>query len=266
METLRMYFKLIGISLRSRMQFRADFLVGLTSVIVLNAFSLATIGVVLSRFPSLAGWTIWEIVFLYSLWVLGHCMFSLLFWHLDELEFYIVEGTFDMFLIRPISAFLQFIGREINYVGIGDLIVGGVGMAVALANLHIQWQWWQVFYTLLMILSGALIEFSITLALASIAFWAGRSAASINTVMQVNFVIQRYPVDMYGRWFQVFVTCMLPVAFINYYPAKFLLGKISTGDPLYFLSFLAPVVGLALLGIAALVWKSGLRRYNSTGS
>jgi ABC-2 type transport system permease protein len=265
METLRMYFKLIGISLRGRMQFRGDFFVGMLSVIVLNGFSLATIGVVLSRFQSLAGWTIWEIVFLYSLWVLGHSLFSLLFWHLDELEFYITQGTFDMFLIRPISPLLQFVGREINYTGVADFLVGAVGMGIALGNLSVQWGPGQVLFLVVVIFSGTLIEFSLTLALACIAFWTGRSATSINAVMQFNFVIQRYPLDMYGKWFQILVTCFLPVAFINYYPARLLLGKISAGDPWYWLSYISPLVGLALLLIASQVWKLALRQYNSSG-
>jgi len=265
METLRMYFKLIGISFRGRMQFRADFFIGLFSVVVLNLFSLATIGVVLSRFQSLAGWSIWEVVFLYSLWVLGHSLFSLLFWHMDELEFYITQGTFDMFLIRPISPFLQFVGREINYTGFADVLVGVTGMVIALHNLHLAWAPWQTLYLLAVALSGALIEFSITLALSCIAFWTGRSASSVSTVMQVSFVIQRYPVDMYGRWFQVFVTCFLPVAFMNFYPARFLLGKIGPGDPWYWLSFMPPFVALTLLLIASRVWKRAIRQYSSSG-
>jgi ABC-2 type transport system permease protein len=265
-ETLRMYAKLIGISFRSRMQFRTDFFVGLLSVVVLNAFSLATIGVVLLQFQTLAGWTIWEIVFLYSLWVLGHSLFSLLFWHMEDLEFYLVQGSFDMFLVRPISPFLQFLGREINYTGFADILVGVVGMSLALANLDLQWNAWHAVYLLVVILSGTLIEFAITLSLACIAFWTGRSASSINTVMQVSFVIQRYPVDMYGQWFRVFVTCLVPVAFINYYPARLLLGKIPPGDPWGWLSYLSPLVALALLGLSAYIWRRALRQYSSTGS
>lgn len=265
METLRMYFKLIGISFRGRMQFRTDFFVGLVSVIVLNVFSLATIGVILSRFDSLAGWTIWEIVFLYSLWVLGHSLFSLLFWHMDELEYYITQGTFDMFLIRPISPFLQFVGREINYTGVADILVGAAGLVISLGNLDVQFGPWQWLFLALVIPAGTLIEFSITLALSCIAFWTGRSASSVNTTMQVSFVIQRYPVDMYGRWFQIFVTCFLPVAFMNYYPAKLLLGKIQPGDPWYWLSYASPLVALLLLWIASRVWKWAIRHYNGSG-
>ena len=265
METLRMYFKLLGISLRSRMQFRTDFFVGMISVVLLNVFSLATIGVVLNQFQSLAGWSIWEIVFLYSLWMLGHSLFSLLFWHMEDLEFYLIQGTFDMFLVRPISPFLQFLGREINYTGVADLLVGVAGMAVALGQLNIHWNAAQAGYLVVVILAGCLIEFSITLCLACIAFWTGRSASSINTVMQVSFVIQRYPVDMYGTWFRVFATCVVPVAFINYYPARLLLGKVTPGDPWGWLSYLSPAVALALLYLASRVWKRAIRQYSSAG-
>ncbi len=265
METLRMYFKLIGISFQGRMQFRTDFFVGMISVVVLNIFSLATIGVVLSRFQSLAGWTIWEIVFLYSLWVLGHSLFSLLFWHLEDLEFYLIQGTFDMFLIRPISPFLQLLAREINYTGFADLVVGISGMSIALNNLRLSWNAGQILYVVIIILAGTLIEFSITLALACVAFWSGRSASSINTVMQFSFLIQRYPADMFGRWFRVFVTAVVPVAFMNYYPARLLLGKLTPDDPWNWLSYASPVVALALLGVAAVVWRVALRQYSSAG-
>jgi ABC-2 type transport system permease protein len=266
METLRMYFKLLGISLRSRMQFRADFIVGMISVMVLNIFSLATIGVVLYQFQSLAGWTIWQIVFLYSLWMLGHSLFSLVLWHIEDLEYYLIDGSFDKFLVRPISPFLQFLGSEINYTGAADMVVGVVGMAAALSKLDLHWNVWQAAYLGVVILAGTLIEFAITLGLACIAFWTGRSAMSINTVMQVSFVIQRYPVDMYGTWFRVFVTCVVPVAFINYYPARLLLGKITPAEAWYWLSFLSPLVAVVLCAIAARVWGKAIRQYSSTGS
>lgn len=266
MDSLRVYFKLISISFQSRMQFQGDFFVGVVAVLVLNAVNLGSIGVILSRFENLSGWTIWEIVFLYSFWVLGHSIFSLLFWHLEDLEFYLIEGTFDQFLIRPISPFLQFLGREINYPGVADVIVGLAGMVLALQHLRPQWSSWGWLLFFLFIISGTLIEFSITLALACVAFWTGRSAAATNTALNFSFLIQQYPLDMFGRWFRVFVTAVVPVAFINFYPARLLLGKITSNDPWSWLSYAAPFVALILLCLAALVWKAALRQYSSSGS
>ncbi len=265
-ETLRMYFKLIGISFKGRMQFRTDFFIGVFSVIGLNAASLAMIGVILMQFRNLAGWTIWEIVFMYCFWVLAHSIFSLLFWHLEDLEYYIIEGSFDKFMIRPISPFLHFVGSEVNYMGVADMLVGVLGTAIAMSRLQLHWDAgkWGLFF--LFIISGTLIEFGITWAVTCLAFWTGRSAMTVNTVLQVGFMIQRYPVDMFGRWFKVFVTAVVPVAFINYYPVLLLLDKLKPGDPLAFLSYISPLVGLLMLFIATRVWRMGLKQYNSSGA
>jgi len=72
-------------------------------------------------------------------------------------------------------------------------------------------------------------------------------------------------VDMFATWFRVFVTCLLPVAFINFYPARLLLGKAIPGEPWAWLSYMPPVVALILVGLTAQVWKKGIRQYSSAG-
>jgi ABC-2 type transport system permease protein len=64
----------------------------------------------------------------------------------------------------------------------------------------------------------------------------------------------------------VFVTCLLPVAFINFYPARLLMGKITPGESWYWLSYMSPLVALTLLSLAAALWKRALRQYSSIGS
>jgi ABC-2 type transport system permease protein len=266
MESLRLYFKMISISFQGRMHFRLDFFTGVFGVLVMNVLNLALIGVILSRFDHLNGWLLWEIVFLYSLWILGHSIYSLLFWHVSDLEDYIIDGTFDQFMVRPVSVFLQFIAREVNYVGVADIVVGIAGMSLSFANLNLHlvpWQWLLLFGA---ILAGMLIEFGINLALASVAFWTGRSSALWFTVFQFSFLIQQYPVDMFGRWFRVFVTAVVPVAFINYYPSLLLLGKVQLGDPWAWLGFASPLVALLLLVFGGFMWRKGIRAYSSTGN
>ena len=267
LESIQIFFKLLGIALKSLTQFRADFLIGIFGIITLNRVNLLAIGVILERFHDLAGWTVWQIVFLYGLWMTGNSLYSLLFFHLVGLDEFIVEGTFDRFMIRPLSPLLQLLGEEINLNGVSDVIFGVAALALAMTNLKLQFTVWQWLYLLLALIFSALIELGITLALSSVAFWTGRSGSLVYTVNQVNWnMTQQYPLEMFGRGFRVLVTCFIPVAFLNYYPARWLLGKTAPGDPLYFLSFLAPFVALVLLGIAAFVWKEGLRHYNSTGS
>src|SRR5512145_502129 len=120
METLGIYLKLIRISMQARMQYRADFVTGVAGVVLHNTITLGLIGILVSRFENLAGWTVWELVFLYCLWLLGHSLYSLFFWHIRTLEDYLIQGTFDQYLLRPVSPFIQFLGREIQYYGFAD--------------------------------------------------------------------------------------------------------------------------------------------------
>ena len=267
LETWRIFLKLLGIALKSMTQFRADFWIGMIGIITFNGINLAAIGVILGRFHDLAGWTLWQIVFLYGLWMTGNSIYSLLFFHLTWLDEYIVQGSFDRFLIRPFSPFLQLVAADVNVNGVADVTFGVAALGLAMSNMGLQFGTGQWLYLAVMLVSAALIELGITLALSSIAFWTNRSQALVFAANQVNWnMTQQYPLEMFGREFRVFVTLFIPVAFLNYYPARWLLGKTDPSDPWYFLSFLAPVVALITLAIAALVWRQGLRHYNSTGS
>ena len=75
-----------------------------------------------------------------------------------------------------------------------------------------------------------------------------------------------YPLDVYSGWLRRFVTFVLPLAFVNYYPALHILDR---EDPLGlpdWIWLLSPVVALAMAGVARLAWSAGVRRYQSTGS
>ena len=59
---------------------------------------------------------------------------------------------------------------------------------------------------------------------------------------------------------------MLPIAFVNWYPCLFLLGRPDPFGLPGWLQLAAPVPAALLLGLCALVWRAGVRHYESTGS
>ncbi|HEX6269044.1 MAG TPA: ABC-2 family transporter protein [Anaerolineales bacterium] len=264
MEALRLYFKLIRISMHARLQYRADFIMGILNVIALNAVNLGIIGILVYRFVHLNGWEIWELVFLYCLWLLGHSIYSLFFWHFWELEEYLVQGTFDQFLLRPASPFVQFLGREVQYIGFADVFVAVSGLSLAYVNLGLHWNpaAWSFFF--LVVISGTVIETTLTLMMACISFWTGRSSMAVDLIMEFNMLVQHYPIDIFGAWFRVVVTGLIPVAFMNYYPTLILLDKVDANSAGW-LGYLSPVVALLLVGLTAGIWHLALRRYSSSG-
>ena len=265
MEALRLYLRLVGLSMQARLQYRADFIMGILNVIALNAVNLGLIGIIVYRFVDLNGWVVWELFFLYCLWLLGHSLYSLFFWHFWEMEEYLTQGTFDQFLLRPASPFIQFLGREVQYIGFADMSVAIAGLVLSYVNLGLHWSAVQWLFFPVIVISGTIIETALTLMTACIAFWTGRSSMATELVMEFNVLVQHYPIDIFGLWFRVVVTGIIPVAFMNYYPALMLLGKLDPDSPSAWLGYVSPIVALILTLIASGVWHLALQRYSSSG-
>lgn len=266
MNGFQLYFRLIQVSLLSRMQYRANFIIGILGLVFWNLINLGLIGVMVTQFTSLSGWTIWELIFLYCLWIIGHSLYSLFFSQTDQMENYLIDGTFDQFLIRPASPLIQVLGRELQYIEIADLLIGITGISLAYTQLGLHWNGWLGSFFLLAVVSGAVIEFAMNLLIACSAFWTGRAHGTLFIAHQFYGLVHQYPLDIFGRAFRLFVTGLLPVAFMNYYPTLLLLGKQGQLGPAWWLSTLSPLVALALVGLVLFVWKLALRRYSSSGS
>ena len=266
MNGFQLYFRLIQISLLSRMQYRANFIIGILGLVFWNVINLGLIGVLVTQFTSLNHWTLWELVFLYCLWILGHSLYSLFFSQTTQMEDYLIEGTFDQFLIRPASPLIQLLGRELQYVEIADMLIGLTGISLAYVQLGLDWGGWHWSFFLIAVLSGAVIELSFNLIVACSAFWTGRSRGSFFIVNQFYGLVQQYPIDIFGKAFRVIVTGLIPVAFMNYYPALLLLGKQDQLGSTWWLIYMSPLVALLLVGIVSMVWRLALRQYSSSGS
>jgi ABC-2 type transport system permease protein len=266
MNEFQLYFRLIQISLLSRMQYRANFIVSLLGLIVWNVVNLGLIGILITQFTSLKNWTLWQLVFLYSLWILGYSLYGLFFSHAGQMEDYLIEGTFDQFLLRPASPLIQVLGREFQYIELADALIGLTGLSLAYTRLRLDWDGWYWGFFVVAVVSGALIVLGLNLLIACTAFWTGRSRGAAMVVNQFHGLVQWYPIEIFGRAFRVIVTGLLPVAFLNYYPALFLLGKLDETTAGWWLAYMSPVVALVLLGIVARVWRLALIQYTSSGS
>lgn len=262
---LRLYLKLIGIAIRSRMQYRSDFLFGVIGVLILNLVNLSLIYIMVARFQALAGWRYWEIVMLYGTFLLSHSVYAVFFWHLSRLEEDILHGRFDQFLTRPLSPLLQFLGREVNYMGVADVVFAISALVLAYHNLELEWGAAHWAFFAVAILSGTVIETCIVWIIGALSFWTGRSRAIFFVYIRFQILGQQYPIDIFGMWFRIFVTGFIPMAFMNYYPLTVLLDK-PNGLGIFGMGFLSPLVAMILLVLGALIWRRGLAGYTSSGN
>ena len=258
-----MYIRLVRMTLRGRLQYRSDFWTSLVGVVILNGVNIAQVSVLAWRFNMIGGWSIGDLMILYGMFSISWSLYTIFFVRTKELGNEITTGIFDQYLIRPMSPFLQFISREFQYVGLCDSMWGITLIIYGYHLSAIHWIASDIFLLLIFILCGAAIMAAIQVIIATISFWTIRAESLQGVIMQLTFLTRKFPISIFGNWFKVIVTCLIPVAYLNYYPVAYLLKK---PDVSIWVSFQSPIVMILLCFFATVLWKYGTRKYQSTGS
>lgn len=261
----RHYGLLLRIGVRSHAVYRLDFWLLILAVVVLNVVDLVLLGVLLKNFVSLGGWSMWQVVFLYCLYLTAMGLQNLFTIHLANIENYVKDGTLDQMLIRPVSPLVQLLAKEVSYKDVAHILLGLAGMAISSRELSVDWSASRVAMCAVAVVGGAVLLAGIVLTLCSLAFWTVESKVFLYGTLQIQEIVQHYPARVFGAWFLGIVSLLLPFAFVNFYPAAYVLGTPIAPVP-HWAMFLSPVVGVLALAVGARVWKAGLRRYRSSGN
>ena len=230
------------------------------ATVLQQSANLLTLWVVMGRIPTLAGWTLPEMLLLYGLMSLSRSvnqMFADGPWGLSG---YIQEGGFDRFLVRPINPLYHLLANYFNADGLGNFLTGLVLVAAAGGSLGVFANPFNIAYAVVAVVSGALIFTGLSVITCTAAFWITDSLAATALVFE-NHRFAYFPLVIYPRGFIFALTWIIPYGFASYYPAAFLLGR-EVGA----LAWLGPVIAAGLAVVSYRVWLFGLRHYSGTGS
>lgn len=265
---LRLYWKLQLLHIRAYLEYEADFWVGLLAMFLRHGAGLAFIWVLFDRVPEVAGWTKWEMLFLYALLLIPRGTVELIAngqWRLRDL---VHQGEFDRVLLRPVSPVLQVLSYSSAIHGAGTMLLGAAVLAIASSKLGIVWTVGSVVLLLGALAGSIVLIASITLATNCIAFWVPAASGAFPAFVGNLTELAKFPATIYGALVQTFLTFVLPFAFISYYPALALLGRpVDTAAtfPQWF-AYLSPLAGPVVALVAGLVWRRGVARYQGTGT
>jgi ABC-2 type transport system permease protein len=222
--------------------------------------------VLVDNFRPLAGWDFAQLSFLYGMSLLSHGLHIIFFIQTWWIDTYVTQGHFDRFLVRPMNVYFQFMVRNINLIGVFDLIPGVTIFIYGCHAVHFQWTPLNTLLMLGVVLGGMFLRAGIYTILGSIGFWTLRSRPLVRvgeTVMERGTL---YPLALYPLWYQWMLTVLLPIGFISYYPACQFVGQTaSTAIPLG-LAIWTPVVGALTMLFSQALFRQGLKQYESTGS
>ena len=267
-HSLILYRRLIGVQLRSQMMYRTSFLMELFGVALMTALEYASLALVFTKFENLGGWSLGQVAFLYGLAEFSFGIMDLIFSGFDPDNFgiQIRRGAFDQLLLRPVNITLQVMGSEFALRRFGKIFIGLVIFLLALQLNPVTWTPSKVILTILVVVSQVCFFGGLFVTGSTITFWTIESIEVVNIFTYGGSYMIAHPMHIYPDALRRFFTFIIPAAFLNYYPALYIL---EIPDPFglpAFAAFLAPIAGLILLALAVAFWRFGINHYQSTGT
>jgi viologen exporter family transport system permease protein len=266
LATLTTYRRLATASMRARAQYRLTFGLDFAAQLVAGVSEFLAILVIFHHLPRLGGWSLPEVAFLYGLAGISFALTDALIGQLDSLGQMIRMGTFDVFLVRPLSGLLQVATSDMQLKRLTKAVQAGAVLTFAIANLHIAWSAGKLVMFAAAIGSGAAIFSGVWVAGSAIGFWTTDIQEVVNSFTYGGNYLTSYPINIFGAWTRRFLAFVVPMAFVAYYPSLFILGKPDAVIGVPALAFVTPLIAVLTLSVGLGVWRAGVRHYRSTGS
>ncbi|SEF03163.1 ABC-2 type transport system permease protein [Streptomyces sp. Ag109_O5-10] len=265
-EGLRAYRLIAGMWIRSTMIYRTSFALTMTGNLLVTGLDLVTILLMFTQVRSLGGWSLPEVCFLYGLSATAFGVADLVLGSMDVLGARIRDGSFDTLLVRPAPVLAQIGADRFALRRLGRITQGGVALGWALVSVDVAWTPAKVLLVPLTLAGGAAIFCALFVAGAAFQFLAQDAAEVQNAFTYGGTTLLQYPPTVFGKDFVRGVTFMLPLAFVNWVPAAYVLGRPYPLALPAWTVWSTPLVAAVCCALAGAAWRVGLKSYRSTGS
>ena len=255
---------LVGIYVRTRMEYRGAMLLAWLSQGFSYAAMYAAIALIVFRFDTLGGWAWPEMALLLAFHLLAYSLGAALsFTQFRDIEEKVRMGTFDAILVKPVSPwlFLAFSGLNIGYGG--HIILATGLMAWSLTQVSADWTVLTALYFIAATISAAMMTAAVMTMIGATALVWVRSR-HLFAIYFGFWELARYPLNIFPLPLQVMMITFAPLGFLAFVPTAVALGK-----PVPILGDWAGpaslVIGPLFVLIAMAHWRHCLRNYQGAG-
>ena len=264
--SLRAYRMIAAMWIRSTMAYRVSFAITAFVNFAATAFDFLAILLMFSQVDRLGGYSLAEIALLYGCTSTSFGLADLAIGSMDRLGRRVRDGTLDTLLVRPAPVLAQVAADRFALRRLGRVTQGLMILGYALLALDISWTPAKVLLMPVMLLSGAAIFCAVFVGGAAFQFVAQDASEVQNSFTYGGNTLLQYPPTVFAKDLVRAVTFVLPLAFVNWLPALYVLGRPYPLDLPHWVAFLPPLVAAGCCALAGAAWRVGLRSYRSTGS
>lgn len=245
-----------------RLEYRADLIVSVVATLVATGLGIALVLILFGGDRVVAGWSSDEILFLYGFGLIPLALFNTISVNLYYFgQIYIIEGKFDRVLLRPVHSLFQVMSEQFRLEALSDALVGLAVVVYAGLQLNLNFGPLEIVAGVAAVICGFTIYLAVFLLLTCVSFWVEDRVGIIPPVYNL-LTFGRYPLDIYNPLIKVLLSWVIPFGFAAFYPSAKFLGHDEYAS--YF--SVMPLVAVAFLAVAVVVWNRGVKNYASTGS
>lgn len=251
----------LNLNLRRLRQFTVSFLLDVTASLAYAGITVIFWRVIYGRIRPLPGWTLGQAFAFSAFFELFYALSMSLFVGTGKLWNNIITGRIDVYLIRPVDPRLL---MGLLTVRMESFIraLPSIVLLFSLALAHgVRFTIGNALASLVIVTLGALTYAFVQMAGSWASFWIGR-AQMLDEITDSLNELARYPHTIFPDWLRMALMTVVPMAFASTEPARVLTGM--SGN-------MVGAIGVAM-GVTAvwwfiqdLLWKKGLRRYDSYG-
>lgn len=218
--------------------------------------------IIFSASESIAGWTFYQVLFLYALAKTITSFHSALTKNGTQAmaHYYVRLGDLDFYLLKPVdSMFLVSVSKPKIYSFVSMFLTIGLG-AYALIHSGTNFSFAGMAWFVVLALTTTMLYYYIQVLTIIPTFWllqAWSLADAINKLQQ----FMRYPLGIFSKSLQYILTIVFPIMTVAYFPAKVLLFGPKISD-----IALVILVTIAFILITRYLWRLGERSYSSASS
>jgi ABC-2 type transport system permease protein len=255
------YRKILVQDLKTKMSYRADFIISTIGMIMVNLSGFVTFLILFRNFPTINGWDYYHMLFLYGFSLVALTPVQCFFDNNWSLRQNVYTGDFIKYCFRPINTFFYYQSEVFDIKGLGQLAFGLVMLIYSWIKIGLGFTPLMLLKIIVFLITASLIMIAMQNAAAATCFWIQNSFYVLDLAFRFKDYA-KYPITIFSPVFRFIFTFLMPIAFIAYYPSLVILRP----DKVPILSWLSPFIGIAFFWLSYKIWMHGAKNYSGTGS
>jgi ABC-2 type transport system permease protein len=263
-SSLTAYAAISRLWIRSSMEYPLSFWTMTVGGVLATGIDFIGIWVMFSHLSSYGGFGLREMGFLYGTSGLAIGLADLFVGNVERIGQQVRLGRLDAMMTRPVPLLVQVCADQFQLRRVSRVVQAGA--VLGWASWTVDWTPLRVLVLVGMTVSGGVIFFCLFVSFSCVQFWTSDASEFANAFTYGGCTVLQYPLSVFPRQVALGLTFLLPIAFANWYPSLYILGRHDASSLPRWLEFASPIAAAALVAIAAVVWRGGVRHYTSTGS